>query len=700
MRILFAGFLMLLCLQKAWATLPTDYEKRLAELKKIPDIQQRMYALNNFAWEVYEEFPQVAADAARTTIQLAQREPHLVEWGDALNVMATVQEIRGDNYSAKDNYQKAISFYQQTGEAEREAAGLGNLANVYQKLGQYQKALDLYQQSYQMLTDLNLAENDGSIHLNLGSLYQKTGDVANAVKHELLALTIYEQNNDRQRLALAYNNLGVTLKEHGLLDSALVYYEKAEQIARANGNSTQISVCNLNIGTVLMKLGKLAEAEEKILLASEMAQSLEFHRLQIHAFRLLGEMALKKGNPERALLMARKSIRMAAESNNEDDITESMLLEANVLSALGRYQQSNAKFEETLQKIRSLGQDLFEKDIYRDIVISYEKQGNFQKAFAYQQLLIQHDQDSILHSSILGQLASGRQIKEKKQEIIDMKKNEDERRKNYQSIIMGVLLIGMLIIGILISHHQHRTNRLLIDQNEAMETKNRRLEQANIELEQFFFAASHDLKGPLRSLGGHISLISKRYRKLLDESGQASMDYALSEVKHVYHLLNDLSAFSEVGKGLGKNAKVDLNQVLDRVKHELRDEIQATGASITHDKLPTIIGHVEHLQPLFQHLIGNGLKFRREGIAPVLQIGYKKTTDCHRIHFSDNGIGIPLPYQHKIFDLFRRLHTREEYEGTGIGLAICHKIVAQMNGRIELDSQEGKGTTFKVFLPV
>jgi len=226
------------------------------------------------------------------------------------------------------------------------------------------------------------------------------------------------------------------------------------------------------------------------------------------------------------------------------------------------------------------------------------------------------------------------------------------------------------------------------------------LTRSNQELEQFAYVASHDLQEPLRAVSGYTQLLAKGYTHQLDEAGQQYAAYVIEGAARMQQLIQDLLEYSRVGTRDLVFTAVDCNAVLKRVLDNLQVAIADNNATITYDPLPTITADKTQLTQLFQNLIGNAIKFRREDppqvhLSATLQTrSHLLPTDSYLFTIQDNGIGIKPRYLDRIFEIFKRLHTRREFPGTGIGLAICKKIVDRHHGRIWAESDHGIGTTF------
>ncbi len=233
----------------------------------------------------------------------------------------------------------------------------------------------------------------------------------------------------------------------------------------------------------------------------------------------------------------------------------------------------------------------------------------------------------------------------------------------------------------------------LRDAHDELEHKARELARSNEELQQFAYVASHDLQEPLRMISSYTQLLERRYRDKLDTDAHEFMEFIVDGAARMKQLIEDLLAYSRVGTRGKPFQRVDCEAAFEKAVANLRGAIELSGATITHDPLPSAIGDQGQLVQVFQNLIGNAVKFRGDA-APVVHVGARHAASGCQYFVKDQGIGIDPQYFERIFLMFQRLHSKAEYPGTGIGLAICKKIVDRHGGRLWVESQPGKGCTF------
>jgi light-regulated signal transduction histidine kinase (bacteriophytochrome) len=242
----------------------------------------------------------------------------------------------------------------------------------------------------------------------------------------------------------------------------------------------------------------------------------------------------------------------------------------------------------------------------------------------------------------------------------------------------------------------------IVAELEALRVAESDLRRSNAELEQFAYVASHDLQEPLRKVASFCQLLQQRYGGHLDDRADQYIGFAVDGARRMQDLINDLLAFSRVGRMEQPHTDVDCTALMTRVRADLGRVIEENEAELVVGELPTVRGDAGLLRVVFQNLCANAIKFRGEA-PPVVHVDAEAEDGFWRFRVADNGIGIDPEYAERIFVLFQRLHPRTQYEGTGIGLAMCRKIVEYHGGRMWLDTEDtgdGPGSTFYFTLPM
>ncbi|MEM9824574.1 MAG: ATP-binding protein, partial [Bacteroidota bacterium] len=315
----------------------------------------------------------------------------------------------------------------------------------------------------------------------------------------------------------------------------------------------------------------------------------------------------------------------------------------------------------------------------------------------------------------MGQTKRKYEIEKKEHQISLLKKENEllvsnEKIQELKGYIFAIvsLLFFLLILWIALRLSSQRKvnkllgekNRLLNSKNQEIAIKNKQLEYSNHDLQQFAYVASHDLKEPLRMIHSYTNLLDRKYQHQLDESGKEFMFFITDAVGRMQTLLDDLLDYSRCGKQDTPTQLVDVGDVMILVEANLKHRLESKNAQlIVHrENLPVVKAHRTQVVQLLQNLVGNGLKFNKKE-QPQVIVDCQRKDNSYEFSIRDNGIGISKENFPKVFDMFKRLHTRVEFEGTGIGLATCKRIVSNMGGEIWVESKEGEGSTFFFSIP-
>ncbi|HLP19309.1 MAG TPA: ATP-binding protein [Chitinophagales bacterium] len=262
---------------------------------------------------------------------------------------------------------------------------------------------------------------------------------------------------------------------------------------------------------------------------------------------------------------------------------------------------------------------------------------------------------------------------------------------------MSVVLQCILLLSSVYQFvfYNRRTEKELENSNGQMMLQTSELRRSNSDLEQFAYIISHDLKAPVRNISSFMNLLVNKYGSTMNPEAREFVDYSHTGAKRLERLIDDVLAYCRIGTNLPKPIPVNLNDVVSTIRFELREKLSAQNAKVNINKELPIVNNVHSslMYHVFQNLISNGLKFNKKE-TPEININWTNSLNYYTFSISDNGIGISKEYSTTIFQMFKRLHNESDYDGTGIGLAICKKIVEYYHGEVWFDSTEGEGTTF------
>ena len=312
----------------------------------------------------------------------------------------------------------------------------------------------------------------------------------------------------------------------------------------------------------------------------------------------------------------------------------------------------------------------------------------------FKELDILLDVEMPLHIEKVSQVLEGKNVKPYESRFIDKHGKIHYSETYLKALKKGDEIFAFNVIAHDITERKKAEERLKETISE--------LERSNYELQQFAYITSHDLQEPLRTIASFTQLLERRYRGQFDSDADEFIEFIVDAAVRLKEMIQGLLEYSRVGTQKVEFKEVDMNMELDQALSNLHALINNNNAKITHDLLPNVKGDPEQIIRVFQNLISNAIKFRKQDVPPKIHISCRvdKENSEYIFSVSDNGIGIEKEYRDKIFEVFKRLHAMGKYEGTGIGLSVVKKIIEQYNGRIWFESELGKGATFYFTLPI
>ncbi len=598
---------------------------------------------------------------------------------------------------------------------EGEFYAYNNLGLAHDYLGVPDSAYHYFQRAYKLavaLEDdffLSVAKNN----LGMYHLFQK--NLPLAFKLLMEALELDESKGLKKDPIISYSNLGLIYEEWGNIDKALHAYKKAAEFALARKTPEKDAFAYLTIGYI----ASLEKEYEKAIKNYEKA--LAFYRAN-HRDNQIAETIFYMGivrqdqdRLEESLTYFLQALEFYEKQDSKADIVSMYTFIAdnhkrsgNVGKALKYYEMA-----EDLASSHHIRSELV--NIYREMANIYSNENiDFKKAHDYRlkySLLndtIYEDQTSEELRHL--QTSYNLKIKEAENDKLLAERTRDRiLLKQRTSFAVSVAIISLLLTGIVVVLYQAYRQKFLSnkqlgdkvrERTIALEVANNKLVQYNEELERFAHISSHDLKEPLRNISSFIHLIQRKLRKVeISPVIEEYMSFVIKGTRQMHELVEDVSAFSKVISTRDRPLEsVDLKKVLQELLLSIDLLIRERNALISIHPMPSVLAHKGNFYLIFKNLIENAIKYNKSE-QPEVNVFYQSTTHDHHFIIRDNGIGIAEEYQHQIFELFKRLNNREEYNGSGIGLAICKRIIESYGGNIWVESKLKFGSSFHFTLP-
>lgn len=569
-----------------------------------------------------------------------------------------------------------------------------HLGELYWFKGEFKVSLEYFHLALQYNSTLKNLPYEGLIQKGLGNNYLRVGFLDEALKHYTNSMGVYKTLGDENQCGSLYNNIGIIYKDKGDYEKALSYYAKSLNIKKNSGDLKALANVYINIG-ILYDIQKEHEnALEYFKKILELPPDKVGDIVLANAHNSIGQTYVELGKNINALNHIYKSLNISKKIENKSGMAHSYQEIGRVLEANEEYGAAAVNYEQALKISREIGSLVDEADCLYSL-----GQVNFQiQNYEVAEQLLRKNYEMLEEMNMKPKLVDTCQL------LADLYYKTKRFRESCDYMKRLHKLQGELsdeektrILAEMQTRFELQQRDLVI---EKLNVKQEMLLKANQELELFAGKAAHDLKEPLRMMSSFSSLLHRKYGSQLDTSGQEFIGHIHEGAKRMEGLLTDMLTFAKSGAAPSESTKVNLNDILHIVKSNLRLVITEKEADIQSDELPVVKAANVAMIQLFQNIIANAIKFTKLDIAPKIDIkSIEYDENFYQISITDNGIGIPEAQQQKVFIIFQRLHRREDYEGSGIGLATCKKIVECLGGKIWLESKEDEGTTFHFLLP-
>jgi signal transduction histidine kinase len=661
-------------------------------------------------------------DSLLTLLEVAEKEDILADIYEINYQLATVYNSGGEEKYEKSTYHfiEANKVAIATNNKMNQSDCLYGIGYTHQRRNNYQEALDFFQQS------IDLAKNfpediDPSqiarVYTQISSIYQVLGDYKKAFDNQMQSLLICEKNNMLTGIANAQYNLGTIFFYQNQFERAREHYEKAKVICDQLEEKRFSYSCLAALGSVNEKLGEYKKSLEYNNKSLELAIKLNYKTGIAYSKGNIAVNNLSVNNFAIAEKYCKEAISIKLDLEDSYGAIGSKIDLSKVYINWNKPREAIMVLEQALELAKMVESKSRQSDIYKTLSIVYEQLDDDSRALDFTKKYVAL-KDSLLNEKTLEEMGtSQRRYKlEKNEHDIAMLKKENElleqkeMNQSLQKYVFGLVTIAFLMFIWWYKsklNYQNNVNLILEEKNELLnsmndeiEIKNKQLEHSNEDLKQFAYVASHDLKEPLRMINSYTNLLQRRYMASFDEPGKEFMHYIIDAVGRMENLLDDLLDFSRAGSQPTPTSYASTQDVMVMVEANLRHRLELLNAKliVKSDNLPSIKAHRTQMIQLLQNLVSNGMKFKGKK-DPIVEVDCMQKDNRFIFSVRDNGIGISEENLEKVFEMFRRLHTREEYEGTGIGLATCKRIVTTWGGDIWVESEEGNGCTFFFSVP-
>lgn len=532
---------------------------------------------------------------------------------------------------------------------------------VYYGMNEFKLAIDNYQKAIgHYAQNVEVYHNEiKQINNSLGILYKNIGEYRQALECLFDSIEISEKFGIHN--SIAYNNIATIYLEQKDYKKALSYYQKAIELENSSNeaNRTQVIKYLANIASLYIKIGNYEEADKIYKKTHDYCKENNEFEAFVGSLKGLAILSIEKKDLRSAELLLNRALNLSENINYKAHLIDLNLYLADVYENTNRPSLQLGSLNNAL-KIAQKSFKSKEMLVLENIHDYYYIQGNLKDAYEVLKKMFSLNKKNFL--------------KEKEENILQLQEKFESEQKDK-----------------LIKQEQAFS--------ETLKEKNAELASLNDDLAQFNHGVSHDLKEPIRLVKGRLVYLQSIAKDNLSLQELESLEIAQKAAERMEKMLEDLHRFSTLGSNLKDMRDVDLNEVLAIVQADLQMRIRENDVKVSVMELPIVSGYKIMYVQLFQNLINNAIKFRREGVESKINVRYRDDENWHYIDVQDNGVGIKEENLPQVFKLFKRIKETEYKEGSGVGLSIVQKIAKKMQGEISLASEYGSSTTFTLKLP-
>ncbi|MCB0633754.1 MAG: ATP-binding protein [Saprospiraceae bacterium] len=575
------------------------------------------------------------------------------------------------------------------------------LGRINARLSLFPDAVDYYQKALNLAIEEDSFKIQGRILSSMAEVFSKTGEYEEAYTRETEALNIAIMLKDSAGISRSQYQLGTLAFNLRRFQEALDHYLVVDKMITSQKIGARHASVWSAIGLTYLELDSTGLAVKFLLASADCAKKCREEEILAYTIGNLAMAYMKRREFEVAENYFLESLQRKEQLSDKNGLIGGMIDYGTFLTLLHRFNEAENQLRGAVEMAEIIAAKNKLLAGYEALTHLFKESGKFEPALQYMEKVTAL-KDEILNEQTLNRIQNIKaqfEIRRREIEIQRLREVQEQKDINYSLKKKGVF-IAFSIIFLVFLYGLHMNNELQ-KRNAKLEDSGNRLAAKNEELRSFAHVASHDLKEPLRTINSFTGLLRRKYLDKLDDRAVEYMDYINDGVQRMKNLLDDLLDYTRVDYSDERLEIVNSGELIRSAIGQLNAQIVNKRAQVifTTEDFPEVEVMPSQIIQLFQNLVGNAIKFSN-GHSPQVSIHCEKELyNAYRFSVKDNGIGIAAENREKIFEMFTRLHSRQEYEGTGIGLATCRKIVEKYGGKIWVESSPGDGATFFFTLP-